>query len=127
MILHNKNNLPRALFLWKKMLRGILEYRLADQDICQKIHGGFFRKGSWSMRLQKVQDALREKGWEYRYTEEAGLGSIDFEYRGISYHIWEFDEDGLGAESNIRTAGRTEDFTGPDYEEQIVQLVKERQ
>ena len=64
------------------------------------------------MRLQKVQDELKEKGWEYRYTEEAGLGSIDFEYRGISY---------------IRTAGRTEDFTGPDYEEQIVQLVKERQ
>lgn len=61
MILHNKNNLPRALFLWKKMLRGILEYRLADQDICQKIHGGFFRKGSWSMRLQKVQDALNKK------------------------------------------------------------------
>ena len=44
MILHNKNNLPRALFLWKKMLRGILEYRLADQDICQKIHGGFSGK-----------------------------------------------------------------------------------
>ena len=31
------------------------------------------------MRLQKVQDELKEKGWEYRYTEEAGLGSIDFE------------------------------------------------
>lgn len=84
-------------------------------------------KRSKVMRLQKVQDELKEKGWEYRYIEEAGLGSIDFEYRGISYHIWEFDENGLGAESNIRTAGRTEDFTGPDYEEQIVQLVKERQ
>ena len=33
------------------------------------------------MRLQKVQDELKEKGWDYRYTEEAGLGSIDFEYR----------------------------------------------
>ena len=41
------------------------------------------------MRLQKVQDELKEKGWEYRYTEEAGLGSIDFEDRGISYHTWE--------------------------------------
>ena len=89
--------------------------------------GQFRLKRSKVMRLQKVQDELKEKGWEYRYTEEAGLGSIDFEYRGISYHIWEFDEDGLGAESNIRTAGRTEDFTGPDYEEQIVKLVKERQ
>lgn len=35
------------------------------------------------MRLQKVQDELKEKGWEYRYTEEAGLGSIDFEYRNL--------------------------------------------
>ena len=33
----------------------------------------------------------------------------------------------MGAESNISTAGRNEDFTGPDYEEQIVKLVKERQ
>ena len=89
--------------------------------------GQYRRKGSNAMRLQKVQDQLKKKGWEYHYTEEAGLGSIDFEYRGISYHIWEFDEDGPGAESNIRTAGRTEDFTGPDYEEQSVKLIQERQ
>lgn len=44
MILHNKNNLPRALFLWKKMLRGILKYRLADQDICQKYTENFSGK-----------------------------------------------------------------------------------
>ena len=75
--------------------------------------GQYRRKGSNAMRLQKVQDQLKKKGWEYHYTEEAGLGSIDFEYRGISY--------------NIRTAGRTEDFTGPDYEEQIVKLIQERQ
>ena len=79
------------------------------------------------MRLEKMQSFLNEKQWPFSYMEEDGVGSIDFEYRGISYHIWEFDEDGLGAESNIRTAGRTEDFTGPDYEEQIVKLVKERQ
>ena len=79
------------------------------------------------MRLQKVQEQLKQRGWEYEYTEEAGLGSIDFEYRGISYHIWEFDEGEPGIESNIRTAGRTEDFTGPDYEEQVVRLLKERQ
>ena len=44
MILHNKNNLPRALFLWKKTLRGILKYRLADQDICQKYTEDFSGK-----------------------------------------------------------------------------------
>lgn len=41
-------------------------------------------KRSKVMRLQKVQDELKEKGWEYRYTEEAGLGSIVFEYQGGS-------------------------------------------
>lgn len=118
MILHNKNNLPRALFLWKKMLRGILEYRLADQDICQKIHGGFFRKGSWSMRLQKVQDALNKKNIKFEYTEEDGCGSLDFMFRGLKFHVWEYEDNGWGAETNIYAAGRSEDIDG-DYEEKI--------
>ena len=118
MILHNKNNLPRALFLWKKMLRGILEYRLADQDICQKIHGGFFRKGSWSMRLQKVQDALNKKNIKFEYTEEDGCGSLDFMFRGLKFHVWEYEDNGWGAETNIYSAGRSEDIDG-DYEEKI--------
>lgn len=42
------------------------------------------------MRLQQIQNVLREKGWNYRYTEEDGCGSIDFEYRGVGYHVWEF-------------------------------------
>lgn len=118
MILHNKNNLPRALFLWKKMLHGILEYRLADQDICQKIHGGFFRKGSWSMRLQKVQDALNKKNIKFEYTEEDGCGSLDFMFRGLKFHVWEYEDNGWGAETNIYAAGRSEDIDG-DYEEKI--------
>ncbi len=118
MILHNKNNLPRALFLWKKMLRGILEYRLADQNICQKIHGGFFRKGLWSMRLQKVQDALDKKNIKFEYTEEDGCGSLDFMFRGLKFHVWEYEDNGWGAETNIYAAGRSEDIDG-DYEEKI--------
>ena len=42
------------------------------------------------MRLEKIQAYLKEKQWNYEYTEEDGLGSIDFEHRGLSYHIWEF-------------------------------------
>ena len=42
------------------------------------------------MRLEKIQNVLKEKNWGYQYTEEDGCGSIDFEYRGVSYHIWEF-------------------------------------
>ena len=40
------------------------------------------------MRLEKIQAYLKEKQWNYEYTEEDGLGSIDFEHRGLSYHIW---------------------------------------
>jgi len=52
---------PTVLSLWKTPLRGILKHRQADQHIRQKIRGGFFRKGSWIMRLEKVQDALNKK------------------------------------------------------------------
>ena len=37
------------------------------------------------MRLEKIQAYLKEKQWNYEYTEEDGLGSIDFEHRGLSY------------------------------------------
>ena len=35
------------------------------------------------MRLEKLQKYLAEKGWEYEYNEEDGLGSLDFAYRGV--------------------------------------------
>ncbi len=74
------------------------------------------------MRLEKLQNYIKQKGWKYTYTELDGLGSIDFEARGLSYHIWEFCEGEYGAESNVRTTGRQEDFYG-DYEEEILSIL----
>ena len=74
------------------------------------------------MRLKKIQEYMQERGWKYQYTEEEGLGSMDWEHRGLIYHIWEFSDD--GAESNVRMAGKMEDYTG-DYEEQIIGILKE--
>lgn len=73
------------------------------------------------MRLQRIQDLLRERGMEYRYTEEDGCGSIDFMHRGLFYHIWEFSDGGepCGAQTNLFCAGRTEDIEG-DYETTIL-------
>ena len=56
------------------------------------------------MRLELVQKALKEKGIPYNYTEEDGCGSIDFLFRGIPYHVWEFEDDGWGAETNIENS-----------------------
>ncbi len=75
------------------------------------------------MRLQKIRAYLDQKRWKYSYEEIAGLGSLNFEARGLSYHVWEFEENGqFGAESNVRTTGRQEDFFG-DYEEDILKIV----
>lgn len=76
------------------------------------------------MRLEKVQKYLKEKEWEYQYHEEDECGSIDFEYRGIPYHIWEFLEDGIyGADSNVRNGGRQEEFL-EDYEAEIINIIE---
>ncbi len=77
------------------------------------------------MRLEKVQKKLREKGIAFGYTEEDGCGSIDFEHRGLTYHIWEFSDGGepCGAETNIRNAGRTEELEG-DYEEELLRALE---
>ena len=75
------------------------------------------------MRLEKIQKVLKAKNFTYTYTEEDGCGSIDFEYRGVVYHVWEFqDQDQWGAETNVRTVGRHEDILG-DYEEEIIKLI----
>ncbi|HIQ95413.1 MAG TPA: kinase [Candidatus Limivivens merdigallinarum] len=75
------------------------------------------------MRLKNIQNLLKERKIQYTYTEEDGLGSIDFEYRGVSYHIWEFEDGAAGAESNLRSGGRMEEFTG-DYEEQLLEILQ---
>ena len=75
------------------------------------------------MRLTKIREHLTQKGIAHSYIEEDNCGSIDFLHRGLSYHIWEFPPEEQGAESNVRTAGRMEVFTG-DYEEQILTVLE---
>lgn len=70
------------------------------------------------MRLQKVQDALNKKNITFEYTEEDGCGSLDFMFRGLKFHVWEYEDNGWGVETNIYAAGRSEDIDG-DYEEKI--------
>ena len=75
------------------------------------------------MRLEKLQNYIKEKGWKQEYTEENDCGSRDFEHRGLIYHVWEFQEDGYGAESNVENVGRMKDYGG-DYEEEILSIIK---
>ena len=75
------------------------------------------------MRLEKLQKYIQSKSWKSQYTEEDGCGSVDFEYRGIQYHVWEFP-DGEGAESNVKDGGKQEDFLGNNYEEDILAVIK---
>ena len=73
--------------------------------------------------LSRVRAFLEEKGWEYEYTEEDGLGSIDFSYRGVPYHIWEFEDEGVrGVDTNVKCAGRSEDILG-DYDTELSELI----
>ena len=74
------------------------------------------------MRLDRIQRFLKEKNIPYSYTEDNGCGSIDFQFRGVPYHIWEFPPEDPGCESNIRTGGRVEEFSG-DYEEEILAVL----
>ena len=75
-------------------------------------------------RLGRLLAFMEERGWKYEFTEEDGLASIDFDYRGVPYHIWEFCEDGVyGAETNVRHGGRMEEIDG-DYEEEIMNAMQ---
>ncbi len=67
------------------------------------------------MRLLKIQNALKEKQIEFAYTEEDGCGSLDFMFRGIRFHVWEYEDGTWGAETNVFEAGRSQDVEG-DYE-----------
>ena len=64
------------------------------------------------MRLEKVQEALKTKKIHYEYTEENGCGSIDFMFRGLRFHIWEYEDRVWGAETNVFEAGRSQDIEG---------------
>ena len=76
-------------------------------------------------RLQRICLDLEKRGYTFSFTEEDGVGSIDFQDRGLEYHIWEFcGEDGrYGAETNLMHAGRMEELTG-NYEDQILDMLK---
>ncbi len=76
------------------------------------------------MRLAKILEYIKQKGWKYTYTELDGLGNIDFEARGMRYHVWEFLDGEYGAESNVRTASRQEDYTG-DYQEALLAIMRQ--
>lgn len=76
------------------------------------------------MRLEIIQNCLKSKNMPYEYWEDNDSGSIAFTHRGLSYHIWEYPAPERGAESNVRSAGRGEDFEG-DYEAQIVDILQE--
>lgn len=75
------------------------------------------------MRLEKIQKHLKNAGVPFRYSQDEDCGSIDFIHRGLSYYIWEYPAPERGAQSNVRTAGRGEDFEG-DYEEAILNILK---
>lgn len=76
------------------------------------------------MRLKAFQACLKSKNMPFEYWEDNDSGSIHFVHRGLSYHIWEYPAPERGAESNVRCAGRSEDFEG-DYEAQILEILKE--
>ena len=77
------------------------------------------------MRLEKLQNLLKEKKFPFTYAEADGCGSVDFEYRGVAYHVWEFQDNGTwGAETNVKPVGRHEDLLG-NYEQDIIDLVKD--
>lgn len=44
------------------------------------------------MRLNIVQEALKKKKIKYEYTEIDGCGSIDFLFRGLKFHVWEYED-----------------------------------
>ena len=75
------------------------------------------------MRLETIRNHLQLRKIPFTYHEEDDCGSINFTHRGLSYYIWEFPATERGAESNIRTAGRGEDFEG-DYEAAILDILK---
>ena len=75
------------------------------------------------MRLIQIQNHLKAKKIAYQYWEENDCGSITFLHKGLSYHIWEYPEPERGADSNVRTTGRSEEFDG-DYEEEILKILR---
>ena len=75
------------------------------------------------MKLEKIQEFMKQNNMPYDYFEEDGCGSIDFTHRGLLYHIWEFNDPEWGVESNVLSCGRSADYTG-DYQEKILEILR---
>lgn len=75
------------------------------------------------MRLSRIQEYMTRRGMQYSYREEDDCGTIEFDHRGLHYHIWEYPSPERGAESNVLSAGRSIEYEG-DYEEAILQILK---
>jgi len=75
------------------------------------------------MRLVRIQEYLKSKEIEYRYSENDGCGGIEFIQRGLAYHIWEYPPEEPGCASNVRSWGRMEDYEG-DYEAAIIAVME---
>ncbi len=76
------------------------------------------------MRFKKIQEALTGMEIDFDYQEEDDCGAIDFWHRGLFYHIWEYPEPERGAQSNVKTAGKMEDYED-DYEELILKILRQ--
>lgn len=75
-------------------------------------------------RLERVLAFIKAQGWKFKECQEDGCESIDFEYRGVSYHIWEFHDEEWGVETNVRHGGGMEEITG-DYEAELLEIMKD--
>lgn len=75
------------------------------------------------MRLSRIQEYMIQRGMRYAYREEDDCGTIEFDHRGLHYHIWEYPAPERGAESNVLSAGRSIEYEG-DYEEAILEILK---
>ena len=74
------------------------------------------------MRLERIKEALRQKNIAFEYHEVDGCGSLDFLFRGLSFHVWEYFDDAWGAETNVFNVGKSKDIEG-DYEEVIAKEI----
>ena len=75
------------------------------------------------MSLDRIRGYLESRAMACQYRQEDGCDSLEFLHRGLRYYIWEYPPQEPGAVSNVRTAGRGEDF-GPDYEAQILSILQ---
>lgn len=75
------------------------------------------------MRLKKIRAYMTSRGMQHEYWEEDDCGSLHFIHHGLSYHIWEYPAPERGAQSNVRSCGKSEDYEG-DYEAQIIEILK---